>query len=144
MNKCNYASLLHTIFEVDERETFIAPEWENSLDKIISEIMSDYGYTCLITRGMPDHIHLLYQYHLNMEVLYDMLENIKKETTKWINKQLKNGNFLWKTFTPIFILDNFSGGQYYEKINMQKEIHQKYAFFEEYKMIIEDNALFDV
>jgi REP element-mobilizing transposase RayT len=144
MKKCSYNCLLHTIFEVDEREAFIAPEWENSLSKIISETMDDYGYTCLIVKGMPDHIHLLYQHHENVEFLHELLKNVKKKTTKWINKQLKKGCFLWKASSPIFTLDDFTGGQYYEKISMQKEIHKHYTFFEEYKMIIEDNLLLDV
>ena len=144
MELCSYSYLLHSIFEVDERENFIAPEWEKSLSEIISDTMNDYGYTCLIVKGMPDHIHLLYQYHKNVENLYDLLKNIKKRTTKWINSQLEEGRFVWKGTTPIFTLDNFTGGQYYEKICMQKEIHKQYSFLEEYKMIIEDNTLLDM
>ena len=93
---------------------------------------------------MPDHIHLLYQYPKNAVNLCKLLKNIKNVTSNWINNQLESGCFLWKITTPIFTLDDFSGGQYYEKINMQKDIHKHYAFFEEYKMIIEDNSLFDI
>ena len=144
MHQLGYHYLLHSIFEVDGRENFIAPDWEQSLSEIISETMNDYGYTCLIVKGMPDHIHLLYQCHKSVENLYDLLKNLKKKTNKWINSQLEKGRFVWKETIPTFTLDDFTGGQYYEKINTQKEVHKLYTFLEEYKMIIEENTPLDM
>ncbi len=135
--------MFHSILEVEALETFIAPEWEDVLSNIIANRMRDNGNRCLIVKGMPDHIHVLYKHSGNMENLLDLFNLIKDETSDWINSKLQGDRFLWKNFIPIFALDDFIGGQYYEKINRQRELHKQYAFYEEYKMIIEDSVLFD-
>jgi REP element-mobilizing transposase RayT len=88
--------LIHFIFSTKNRDPLIAPEIEADLFAYIGGICRNLDSALLAANGMPDHVHLLISMDKKIS-LSDMMENVKKDSSKWIKTRGRQfSNFHWQ------------------------------------------------
>jgi REP element-mobilizing transposase RayT len=70
--------------------------WKEELYKYISGIIQNHKHKVLAINEMPDHLYVLIGMRPTQS-LSDLIQNIKGESSKWINpKRFLKGKFSWQ------------------------------------------------
>lgn len=87
---------IQTVFAVSGRESLIKPEFKEELYRYIAGIVRNQKQKLIPINGMPDHIHILIGLRPAM-ALADLVENIKTDSSKFINRnKWVHGRFSWQ------------------------------------------------
>lgn len=123
--------LVHVIFSTKLRAACITPEIEPHLYGYLGGIAKQHQASLLSAGGTADHVHLLLSASKNV-ALSDLLEELKKSSSKWIKTQGKIfKNFHWQDGYAAFSV----GASQVEVVRRyharQKEHHRVKSFQDE-------------
>jgi putative transposase len=128
-----YSNLyVQLVFAVKGRHSFIAPEWENNLQKYITAVVQNDRHKMLAINGMPDHIHIFIGWNPSIAIS-ELVKDIKRASNNWINdKNLIKGKFKWQDGYGAFSYGKSQVDQVCKYILNQKKHHKKQSFKSEY------------
>ncbi len=128
---------IHIVFAVQGRQSLIAPEHNNELQRYISGIVTNNGQKLIVINNMPDHVHILIGQKPNI-ALSDLVRDIKASSSGFINEQQwMPGRFAWQEGFGAFSYGHSQIGTVVRYIENQQENHQKRTFAEEYQTLLE-------
>ena len=129
---------LQLIFAVQNRESLIKSSWKDRLYQYITGIVQNNTHKMLIVNGMPDHLHLVIGMR-PVQSISDLLQNIKKDSSKWINQnRLALGKFQWQDGYGAFSYKKSDLPVLINYVENQEKHHYKKTFLEEYVEILEE------
>ncbi len=128
---------LHVVFAVEGRQSLIAPEHNDELQKYIVGIVSGQNQKLIAINNMPDHLHLLVGLKPDI-ALSDLVRDIKAGSSKFINeKHWVLGRFSWQEGFGAFSYSRSQLGTVIHYIENQQKHHAKQTFQEEYVELLE-------
>jgi putative transposase len=125
---------VHIIFSTKDRYPFIDEAIENQLYAYIGEIIVNLNGIAFIINGTADHIHIL-MCMPRTESLSKCLEQIKKNSSKWIKTKADGGiltKFQWQRGYGAFSVSSSQRQKTIEYIKSQKQHHTRVTFKQEY------------
>ena len=123
--------LVHIVFSTKHRKEFITPQIEPDLYSYLGGIARNNQSKLLAAGGTADHLHLLVSQSKNI-ALCDLLEEIKKGSSKWIKTQdVSLGDFHWQDGYGAFSVGASQVPDVKRYLENQKVHHQKKTFQEE-------------
>lgn len=123
--------LVHIIFSTKLRVDFITPEIEPHLYAYMGGIAKQHQASLLSAGGTANHVHLLISASKNA-ALSDLLEELKKSSSRWIKTQGKAFvSFHWQDGYAAFSIGASQVETVRKYISRQKEHHRKKSFQEE-------------
>jgi len=135
---------LHVVFAVEGRQSLIAPEHNDELQKYITGIVSGQKQKLIAINNVPDHLHLLVGLKPDL-ALSDLVRDIKAGSSKFINeKHWVKGRFSWQEGFGAFSYSRSQLGTVIRYIENQQQHHTKHTFRDEYVELLEKfNVEFD-
>ena len=128
---------LHVVFAVEGRQSLIAPEHNDELQKYIVGIVSGKNQKLIAINNRPDHLHLLVGLKPDI-ALSDLVRDIKAGSSKFINeKHWVLGRFSWQEGFGAFSYSRSQLGTVIHYIENQQKHHAKQTFQEEYVELLE-------
>jgi REP element-mobilizing transposase RayT len=123
---------IQIVFAVKDRNSFIAPAWEDELYKYITGIVQNKGQKMLSINGTKNHIHCL----IGMKptcCLSDLVREVKKSSNTFIKeRQFTKFLFQWQEGFGAFSYSHSVLDNVIQYIRNQKEHHKKTTFKDEY------------
>jgi REP element-mobilizing transposase RayT len=77
---------IQVVFAVEGRQSLIAPEHNDELQKYITGIVSGQKQKLIAINNMPDHLHMLVGLKPDM-ALSDLMRDVKAGSSKFINEK---------------------------------------------------------
>ena len=128
---------IHVIFAVEGRQSLIAPEHNNELQKYVSGIVSAQKHKLIAINNMPDHLHLLIGLRPDA-ALSELVRDIKANSSRWINeKHWVAGRFSWQEGFGAFSYSRSQLATVIHYIENQQRHHAKKSFRDEYTQLLE-------
>jgi putative transposase len=125
------------VFAVQNRASLIQASWEEELYNYITGIVKNCKHKVLAINGMPDHVHLFVGLHPTQAVS-ELMQRVKGESSEWVNKRgFVVGKFHWQEGYGAFSYGHSQVRQVYEYVVNQKQHHQRKAFLDEYRELLE-------
>jgi REP element-mobilizing transposase RayT len=129
--------LIHIVFSTKHRQDFITPDIEPHLYAYLGGIAKQYQSRLLSAGGTANHVHLLVSQSKNM-ALSDLLEELKKSSSKWIKTQgTEFRRFHWQDGYGAFSIGASQIPAVKAYLARQKQHHQKKSFQEEFLELLE-------
>jgi putative transposase len=122
--------LNHFVFSTKNRDPIIAPNFEPRLHAYIVGISKNLGSWVIAINGTTDHIHMLVDLNKTIAVSKYM-EEVKGESSRWMNKEYKNQSFHWQEGYAAFSIGESGVDRLTGYISRQKLHHQRKSFKEE-------------
>lgn len=132
---------VHVIFKVEDLQPLIDPVWGKGLHLHLIDLYRDREYSIIEANSMPDHLHILFQFHITPTYLYDIMETVKAEAKAWIKEHSHSADFSWEKGYSAFTIHYTDIPYYRDFIQNQSEIHQNNTFIDEYRKIIEEGII---
>lgn len=134
---------IHLVFSTKNREPHIVPEMESKLYNYIAGVGKNFDSPVLQIGGIADHIHVLFNLSRKMS-LSDFVEEIKKNSSKWIKTQGDYANFYWQSGYGAFSVNPKQIDVVKNYIANQKQHHHRKTFQQEYlEFLTQYNAEYD-
>ena len=128
---------IHVVFAVEGRQSLIAPEHNDELQKYIAGIVSAQGQKLIAINNMPDHVHILLGLKPDL-ALSDLVRDIKANSSKFINQhRWVAGRFGWQEGFGAFSHARSQLDTVIRYIQNQQKHHAKKSFREEYVELLE-------
>jgi putative transposase len=128
---------IQVVFAVEGRQSLIAPEHNNELQKYITGIVSGQKQKLIAINNMPDHLHMLVGLKPDM-ALSDLVRDVKAGSSKVINeKHWVMGRFSWQEGFGAFSYSRSQLGTVIRYIENQQKHHAKKSFLDEYTQLLE-------
>jgi putative transposase len=128
---------LHVVFAVEGRQSLIAPEHNDELQKYITGIVSGQKQKLIAINNMPDHLHMLVGLKPDM-ALSDLVRDIKANSSRFIReKHWVPGRFSWQEGFGAFSYSRSQLGTVIRYIENQQKHHAKRSFLYEYTALLE-------
>lgn len=128
--------LLHIVFSTKDRADLIPAAVEPNLYAYFGGITENQGGRLLAAGGTANHVHLLVS-HSKTNALSDYMENLKKDSSKWIKTQdARCRAFRWQDGYGAFTIGQSNVAVLRRYIATQKEHHRKVSFQEEFLTIL--------
>lgn len=128
---------IHVVFAVEGRQSLIAPEHNDELQKYITGIVSAQRHKLIAINNMPDHLHLLVGLRPDA-ALSELVRDIKANSSRFINeKRWVLGRFSWQEGFGAFSYSRSRLGTVIRYIENQQEHHAKRSFRDEYTALLE-------
>ena len=122
---------LHSIFSTKYRQALITAEIESQLHAYMGGIIKNLKGAPLRINGTANHVHLLSTLPRTITIA-KYLEEIKKESSKWIKTQGSTfKSFAWQNGYATFSVSSSKVKAVTDYINNQKEHHKVMTFEEE-------------
>ncbi len=132
---------IHIVFSVEHRDAFISPQWKERLHKYITGIVHNKGHKLIAINSMPDHVHIFIGMQ-SKEALSDLVRDIKRESTNFLNKEIKPiGRFGWQEGFGAFSYSHSQIDAVVKYIMNQEKHHRKRTFREEYEEMLKQFAV---
>ena len=129
---------IQAVYAVQNRESLIQEDWEESLYKVTSTILQEYGHKMLQINGMSDHIHMLFGMRPTQS-LSDLMKMVKQRSSSWINdERLVWGKFSWQEGYGAFSYAKSQVPNVIRYIQDQKHHHKKMSFQTEYIELLDE------
>jgi REP element-mobilizing transposase RayT len=136
-----YTNLLfHVVFSTKERRQLITPVIEDRLFKYVSGIIRGLDGIQLEIGGVADHIHLLAKFK-PITSLSDAVRDIKANSSKWLNEQVKIYKFTWQDEFSAFTVSESQVDPVRRYIRNQKTHHRRKTFQEELLELLKRNQI---
>ena len=128
---------VHLTFGTKDRYPFIKPNWKLQLHSYMAGILKNHESPALIINSVPDHIHILFRLSKNY-ALAKVVENVKKESSKWIKGNTPVSKFAWQAGYGAFSVSSSKVETVKQYIINQKEHHKKITFKEEVEVFMKN------
>jgi len=127
---------VHVVFSTKDRQPMITAEIEPELYAYLGGVMKTLESHCLAAGGTNNHVHLLVSQSKKM-ALCDLMEEIKKSSSKWIKTKGPNlRTFGWQDGYGAFTIGQSQVEALQQYIAHQKERHRRQTFEEELVMLL--------
>ena len=128
---------IQVVFAVKGRSSLLQKPWRDEVFKYMAGIIKNQGQKPIIVNGIADHAHLFIGQKPSI-ALSDLIRNVKKSTTKFINEQKwVRGRFAWQEGYGAFSYGHSQVETVYNYILNQEEHHRKKTFRDEYLEFLE-------
>jgi REP element-mobilizing transposase RayT len=128
---------IHIVFAVEGRQSLIAPEHNDELQKYITGIVSAQRHKLIAINNMPDHMHLLVGLRPDAG-LSDLVRDIKANSSRFVNeKSWVIGRFSWQEGFGAFSYSRSQLGAVIRYIQNQQQHHARKSFRKEYTAMLE-------
>jgi REP element-mobilizing transposase RayT len=128
---------IQVVFAVEGRQSLIAPEHNDELQKYIVGIVTGQKQKLIAINNMPDHFHILVGLQPDF-TLSDLVRHIKTNSSKFINDQRwVAGRFAWQEGFGAFSYSRSQLDPVIRYIQGQQKHHAKKTFCEEYIDLLE-------
>jgi len=121
---------IHLTFGTKNRYPFIKKDWEEKLHSYMSGILKNTESPAIIINSAADHSHVLFRLSKNY-ALAKVVENLKKESSKWIKTNRNIQNFSWQSGYGAFSVSSSKLKIVEKYIIEQKEHHKKVSYQDE-------------
>ncbi|GHU88575.1 IS200/IS605 family transposase [Bacteroidia bacterium] len=122
---------IHYVFAVQNRLGLIQSRWHDDLYKYMTGTITNKGHKLLVIGGMPDHVHALVSMSPKQSPS-DLMADIKRSSSLWINDSLVMGKFSWQEGFGAFSYGKSQIPDIANYIETQEKHHKKRTFQEEY------------
>ena len=127
---------IQVIFAVEGRQSLIAPDHNDELQKYITGIVSGQKQKLIAINNMPDHLHLLVGLKPDL-ALSDLVRDVKAGSSKFINeKRWVIGRFSWQEGFGAFSYSRSQLGAVIRYIENQQKHHAQKSFLAEYTTLL--------
>ncbi len=127
---------IHIVFAVKSKENRISESLRITLEKYITQLVSDEKCKVLAIYCNPDHLHLFIGLHPTI-CISDLVKKVKSNSSLYINKEgLFRSPFHWQNGFGAFAYSKSHEQAVIEYIQRQPEHHQKHSFKDEYIHIL--------
>ena len=127
---------MQLVWSVKNRRCLIHPAWRGEVEAMISWWLNHYKHTSIATRCMPDHAHLLFQYHPTQSIS-DLCMVVKGEVTKFIKSRGLCDEMDWQDGYGLFTYQYSIVPVVKHYIETQDEHHREdYRFRDEYRRML--------
>lgn len=128
---------LHVVFAVEGRQSLIAPEHNDEVQKYIAGIVTAQKHKLIAINNMPDHLHMLVGLRPDA-ALSDLVRDVKAGAAKLINdKHWVTGRFSWQEGFGAFSYSRSQIDTVVRYIQNQQKHHAKKTFQDEYTELLE-------
>ena len=132
---------MHIIFSTKNRASLIDESIESELYKYLAGICNKLDCPPIKIGGYDDHVHVLC-YLSKTIALSDFLEDLKKNSSKWIKtKAKKYASFYWQDGYAAFSVSQSVIEKTKEYISRQREHHSKISFKDELISFLKKNGI---
>ena len=76
---------IHVVFSTKDRRPAIGDEWRDALFGILGAAANNIGCQSLLTGGVADHVHMLFQLSRTLS-LSDAVGRIESHSSRWANQ----------------------------------------------------------
>jgi REP element-mobilizing transposase RayT len=84
----------HLMLNVADQNSKIHPDMEYRFHRQLSHEAGRRDCTMLAIGGMPDHVHLLFEFPTSLALL-DLIKHLKTSSSQFANTELQMGGFHW-------------------------------------------------
>jgi REP element-mobilizing transposase RayT len=124
------------IFAVEWRQSLIAPERKEEIQKYITGIIRNKSQKLIEINSMPDHLHMLIGMQPDI-ALSDLVREVKKSSSNFINeRRLVKGKFNWQEGFGAFSYSRSSLDAVIRYIRNQEAHHRGTSFKKEYMTML--------
>ena len=128
---------IQVVFAVEGRQSLIALEHNDELQKYITGIVSAQKHKLIAINNMPDHLHLLVGLRPNA-ALSELVRDIKANSSRFINeKRWVMGRFSWQEGFGAFSYSRSQLAAVIRYIENQQKHHAKKSFLDEYTALLD-------
>lgn len=128
---------IHVVFAVEGRQSLIASEHNDELQKYITGIVTAQKHKLIAINNMPDHLHMLIGLRSDA-ALSDLVRDVKAGSSKFINEnRWVMGRFSWQEGFGAFSHARSQLDTVIQYIQNQQEHHAKKSFRDEYVELLE-------
>jgi len=128
---------IQVVFAVEGRQSLIAHEYNDDLQKYITGIVSGQRHKLIAINNMPDHLHLLVGLRPDA-ALSELVRDIKANSSRFINeKHWMMGRFSWQEGFGAFSYSRSQLGAVIRYIENQQKHHAKKSFLDEYTALLD-------
>ena len=129
--------IVHIVFSTKDRVPFIDKDISAKLNAYLAVVTRDHGCEAYRVGGMPDHVHLAVRLSRTITQA-DLLQEIKKESSKWIKKQGPDySQFAWQKGYGCFSISQSQLDQLIAYICNQEKHHKTMTFQDEFRKLLE-------
>jgi REP element-mobilizing transposase RayT len=129
---------IQIVFAVEGRQSLIAPERNDELQKYITGIVSGQRHKLIAVNNMPDHLHLLIGLRPDA-ALSELVRDIKASSSRFINeKRWVMGRFSWQEGFGAFSYSRSQLSAVIRYIENQQKHHARKSFLHEYTGLLEE------
>ena len=128
---------IQIIFAVEGRQSLIAPEHNDELQKYITGIVSAQRHKLITINNVEDHLHLLIGLRPDA-ALSELIRDAKANSSRFVNeKRWVRGRFSWQEGFGAFSYSRSQLGAVIRYIQNQQAHHARKSFREEYTKLLE-------
>ncbi|MFO1511454.1 MAG: IS200/IS605 family transposase [Verrucomicrobiota bacterium] len=132
---------LHVVFAVEGRQSLIAPEHNDELQKYITGIVSTQRHKLIAINNVPDHLHMLVGLRPDA-ALSELVRDIKANSSRLVNeKHWVMGRFSWQEGFGAFSHSRSQLNTVIRYIQNQQKHHAKRTFQDEYAELLKKFAV---
>ena len=129
---------IHLIFSTKNRAPLLHPGVRDDLQGYFTGVLRNLQSPCITVRCVWDHVHLLYLQSKNL-VPFDVVEEIKKATSKWLKQQGADfRQFHWQRGYGMFSVSASKTKVVTQYIHNQERRHRKKTFQEEFREFLKE------
>ena len=130
---------IQVVFAVESRQSLIAPEHNDELQKYITGIVSGQRHKLIAINNMPDHLHLLVGLRPDA-ALSELVRDVKANSSRFISEKRwvpVPGRFSWQEGFGAFSYSRSQLGAVIRYIENQQKHHAKKSFLDEYTALLD-------
>ena len=128
---------IQVIFAVEGRQSLLAPDHNDELQKYIAGIVSGRKQKLIAINNMLDHVHLSIGLRPDIS-LSELVRDVKACSSKFINgKRWVPGRFSWQEGFGAFSYSRSQLGAVIRYIENQQQHHSRKSFRQEYIELLE-------
>jgi putative transposase len=128
---------VQVVFAVEGRQSLIAPEHNDELQKYITGIVSGQRHKLIAINNMPDHFHMLIGLRPDA-ALSDLVRDVKANSSSFIKaKRWVSGRFSWQEGFGAFSYSRSQLSAVIRYIENQQKHHAKKSFLDEYTALLD-------
>lgn len=128
---------IHLTFSTKGRQPLIYNTIQSDLHSYMAGTFKRYESPALIINSVPDHIHALFRLSKNM-ALAGIIEQVKKNSSKWMKESTGNPSFFWQTGYGAFSVSSSKVNTITRYIARQEEHHKRLSYREEIERFMKE------
>jgi putative transposase len=130
--------LLHVVFSTKDRRPLLTdPALRDELHRYLGGILTNLDCQPLITGGVADHVHLLFN-HSRTATVADVVKELKRSSSVWLKtKSPALPDFAWQNGYGAFSIGQSQADDVRGYIAGQEEHHRKISFQDEFRRLLE-------
>ncbi|PKD43017.1 transposase [Rhodohalobacter barkolensis] len=127
---------IHLTFSTKNRLPLIPKSTKTNLHSYLAGTFKKLESPALIINSVPDHIHALYRMSKNVS-LANIVEQLKKSSSKWMKENTGNKSFYWQTGYGAFSVSSSKIETTTRYIARQEIHHQHLSYRDEIEKFIQ-------